>query len=173
MVIAPAANTSTLTTEWGVFRSSLLSGSRRPGDFNLFGVGQHPGHFGGVIHDHVRLFPGWSAFDVAEDPNSGGTARLIGGWSPFTQGGPPPPGPVFSGLAAQLTGATGSSASVSDSRSTCPAVPVGCPDRRDLRSSAGEVLQLLPSEAGRCYFADADRPERRPALAAGDRGSAA
>src|SRR6185295_15875267 len=51
---------------------------------------------------------GWNVMDVAEAPD--GTARMIGDWQPYAQGGPPPPStnPHFSGLPAMVAQANGS-----------------------------------------------------------------
>src|SRR5262249_39512125 len=95
LYIPPAAQNLYLPSEWGVLRASLADPSNR-GPSALYGVG-NPLPFPGVINIGCDCSQAWRTLDPAED-STGANARVIGGWSPFAQGGPPPPGPVFSGL---------------------------------------------------------------------------
>src|SRR5262249_21137758 len=92
-----------LTTQFGVVRTPLTPVTN-PNGYGLAGVGLYPG-IDGVIPIVCDCHQGWNAFDVAEATD--GSARMVGAWNPYTQGGPPGSS-GFSGLPAQVTQATGS-----------------------------------------------------------------
>jgi hypothetical protein len=101
-IVAPqGGNYVYVASQWGVLRAVVGGHPQQPGPFSLFGVGIVGGFPGGVIPIKCDCFAAWvGGIDAVE---SNGVGRFIGGWSPNSQGGNPPPGSLFSGLAAQVT----------------------------------------------------------------------
>jgi hypothetical protein len=101
------ANYLYVGTQWGFVRAPLTTPAN-PSPYSKVVVGKEGGSQEGIIPIMCDCHQGWNVMDVAE--GSDGTARLVGDWQPFVQGGnpPPPPNSHFSGLPAQLAQATGS-----------------------------------------------------------------
>jgi hypothetical protein len=96
-------------TQWGIARAGLSAHPENPGPYNGLIVGWEGGSSsGGVIRILCDCHQGWNTIEVAE-ADGAASARMIGDWQPYPQGGPPPPNDPdnnFSGLPAQLVQAT-------------------------------------------------------------------
>ncbi len=151
-------------TQWGIARVSLSNPSD-PTGYNQVVVGKEGGSSVGIIPIVCDCHQGSSFFDIAENSDGSGTARMIEDWIPYTQGGPPPPNDPnhnFSGLPAQATMATGSGAPGFGQQ-------IDLPDRVSLggRVAAiytgnGKYFGYLPVQSDNVYLADLSSPSGVP-----------
>jgi hypothetical protein len=99
------SNNLYVMTQWGFARASLAGNPANPGPYSEIIVGREGGSQYGLLPILCDCHQGWNAIDVAEAPGAA-SARMIGDWQPYNQGGNP--GSFnFSGLAAMLVQATG------------------------------------------------------------------
>ncbi|MGE5754579.1 MAG: hypothetical protein ACM35G_02505, partial [Planctomycetaceae bacterium] len=131
-------------TQWGIARVSLANPAN-PSGYNQIVVGREGGASVGIIPILCDCHQGWNTFDVAEA--SDGTARMMGDWQPYAQGGPPPPQDPnnnFSGMPAQVAMATGAGNPGYGQQIDLPArVPLGA-RVAVANPSAGKYFGYLP-----------------------------
>ena len=98
--MAIGANYLYVQTQWGFVRAPLDDPSNgtpydkaaNPGPYSKIVIGKEGGSQEGIIQILCDCHQGWNVMDVVEA--SDGTARLIGDWQPYAQGGAPPPHPA-------------------------------------------------------------------------------
>ena len=152
-------------TQWGISRVSLANNPGNPGGYNSVIVGREGGSSVGIIPILCDCHQGSQFFDVAENSDGSGTARMIEDWIPWTQGGPPPPNDPngnFSGLPAQATMATGAGAPGFGQQIDLPnRVPPGGRSTV-VYTGNGKYFGYLPIDSDGVYVADLSSPSGLP-----------
>ncbi len=152
-------------TQWGISRVSLANNPGNPTGYNSVIVGREGGSSVGIIPILCDCHQGSQFFDVAENSDGSGTARMIEDWIPWTQGGPPPPNDPngnFSGLPAQATMATGAGAPGFGQQVDLPnRVPPGGRSTV-VYTGNGKYFAYLPIDSDGVYLADLSSPSGLP-----------
>jgi hypothetical protein len=147
-------------TQWGFARAPLTTPSN-PAPYAKIVVGKEGGSQEGIIPIMCDCHQGWNVMDVAEAPD--GTARMIGDWQPYAQGGPPPPPPNtgFSGLPAMLAQANGTGNPTFGQQVNLSArVPIG--GRIAAIYTGSKYFAYFPTKSGDVYKADITSPTGDP-----------